>query len=144
DVALTPKKFAAAGGLAFSNSLHARDEKPSGTGGGTFTNGAWRTRDLNTLVRNSIQDASLANNQLTLPAGTYEVDARVPANGVSVHKAVLTTTSGSTLLVSAAASNVTGVTDDARIHGRIVLTEPTALEIRHWGSVTRANIGFGE
>ena len=29
--------------------IQIQDEKPSGTAGGTFTSGAWRTRDLNKL-----------------------------------------------------------------------------------------------
>src|SRR5690242_14620433 len=38
--------------------------------GGTFTSGAWRTRTLNEELRNTL-GASLASNQITLPAGSY-------------------------------------------------------------------------
>jgi hypothetical protein len=55
------------------------DEKGVGTGGGTFTSGAWRTRDLNTERYNGITGASLAANRITLPAGTYRVWANAPA-----------------------------------------------------------------
>ena len=42
--------------------LHIQDQKPQGTYGGTFTAGAWRTRDLNTVLTNTITGASLAAN----------------------------------------------------------------------------------
>ena len=51
--------------------LHMRDEKANGTQGGTFTSGSWYTRDLNTVVTNEINGASLSSNQFTLPAGDY-------------------------------------------------------------------------
>src|SRR5690606_4303762 len=37
--------------------------------------GAWTTAVLNTSVLNTIDDSSLASNKITLPAGTYKVDA---------------------------------------------------------------------
>ena len=61
------------------NLLHIRDEKAQNTAGGTFTSGAWRTRDLNTVKTNEITGASLAANQITLPAGTYWVEWSAPA-----------------------------------------------------------------
>ena len=53
--------------------LHVRDEKAANTPGGTFTASAWQKRDLNTVKTNQISGASLASNQITLPAGTYHV-----------------------------------------------------------------------
>lgn len=46
-----------------------QDQKSSGTDGGTFTSGAWRTRTLNTTVLNTIGAGfSLSSNQFTLAA----------------------------------------------------------------------------
>ena len=53
------------------NFLHVQDQKTQNTHGGDFTSGAWRTRDLNTVLTNTIPGASLASNQITLPAGKY-------------------------------------------------------------------------
>lgn len=39
--------------------LHVQDQKTSGTLGGTFTSGAWRTRDLNTELTNEITGGGL-------------------------------------------------------------------------------------
>lgn len=57
-----------------------RDEKASGTDGGSNTSGVWQTRDLNTEVYdpNSVVSA-LAANRFTLVAGQYVITTRVPA-----------------------------------------------------------------
>ena len=57
-----------------------RDEKASGTTGGTFTSGAWQTRDLNTEVVDTGNHASVATNQITLAAGTYRFRIVAPAH----------------------------------------------------------------
>lgn len=44
---------------------------------------AWGTRVLNSTSLNTIAGASLASNQITLPAGTYEVEAFAPAGALS-------------------------------------------------------------
>jgi len=53
-----------------------QDQKSSNTDGGTPTQDAWTTAVLNTSVVNTITDASLASNKITLPAGRYRVRAR--------------------------------------------------------------------
>jgi hypothetical protein len=55
------------------------DQKAQNTNGGTFTSGAFRTRDLNTTQINQITGASIASNQITLAAGTYLLQAAMPA-----------------------------------------------------------------
>ncbi len=59
--------------------LHVQDRKTTGVAGAAITSGAKRTRELTTAVTNEITDASLASNQITLPAGTYWVEALVTA-----------------------------------------------------------------
>jgi len=56
--------------------LIVQDQKSSNTDGGTPTTDAWTTAVLNTSVINTITDASLASNEITLPAGRYRVKAR--------------------------------------------------------------------
>lgn len=53
-----------------------QDQKSSNTDGGTATQDAWTTAVLNTSVVNTITNASLASNKITLPAGRYRVRAR--------------------------------------------------------------------
>ena len=54
------------------------DQKTSGTAGGTATEGAWTTRVLNTLYRNSGSLTTLSSNQFTLPEGEYYLTASAP------------------------------------------------------------------
>ena len=76
--------------------LHVQDEKASGVGGGSFSAGAWRTRDLNTVKVNQISGASLATNQVTLPAGTYFAQWSAPGYIIDRHQTKLRNVTDST------------------------------------------------
>ena len=82
-------KWAAAGGGSAPPFISIQDQKSSGTDGGTFTSGAWRTRTLNTLVNDGTGSVTLASSQITLPAGTYEAYIAAPAVDVDHHQARL-------------------------------------------------------
>lgn len=56
-----------------SASMLVVDEKASGVGGGAATIASWTTHALNTVKSNTISGAGLASNQITLPAGVYEI-----------------------------------------------------------------------
>jgi hypothetical protein len=62
-------------GTSTLKSFIVQDQKSSGTAGGTAVTSAWTTAVLNTSLSNSITGSSLASNKITLPAGTYEVEA---------------------------------------------------------------------
>jgi hypothetical protein len=66
--------------------LHITYEVASGTDGGSFLSGAYRTRPLNTVKTNEISGASLASNQITLPAGTYFITAELVTQAVGRQK----------------------------------------------------------
>jgi len=70
-------------------SVIVRDQKTSGTDGGTFTSGADRTRDLTTLVLNVGSIASLGSNQITLPAGTYYFEWDTQAKACDSHVSLI-------------------------------------------------------
>lgn len=126
------------------------DQKTSGTSGGTFTSGAWRTRDLNQLkTYGNISGVSLSGNQLTIPAGTYSVQASAPACNVDSHKTRLRNiTAGTTLSVgSTAQTSTSGASDyvqtDSVIHDVFTIAESTTLELQHISQSTFASNGFG-
>lgn len=78
-----------------------QDQKSNGTGGGTATTGSWFTRNLNTTVGvNSIDGASLASNEFTLPAGTYQVYGSVPGFLVSYFQTRIYNITDSSLLLN--------------------------------------------
>ena len=65
------------------------DEKASTADGGTFTSGAWRTRDLNTEIADPDGIVSISSNQFTLGAGTYLIKFSAPACQVNSHQTKL-------------------------------------------------------
>lgn len=56
-----------------------QDQATSGTTGPTYTAGGWRTVILDTEVIDTASIGSLSSNQVTLPAGSYEMYAVVSA-----------------------------------------------------------------
>ncbi len=128
--------------------LHVRDEKASGTDGGTFTSGAWRTRDLNTVKTNEISGASLSSNQITLPAGTYEVIGQGQGFRCNVHVTKLfdTTNTADLVIGSNAFSDASAVEysgNDSFLRGRFTLSAEAVLELQHRCLTTKSTIGFG-
>lgn len=125
------------------------DRKPQGTGGGTFTSGAWRTRDLNTLVFNPNSLASLSNNRFTLPAGTYCIDWDAPAQRVNRHKTRLYNYTNSTVVAYGTSEYATVPVDGLGTTSRscgttvITITRSTAFIIQHYCGVS-SSVGFGE
>lgn len=129
------------------------DVKASGAASGTFTSGAWRTRDLNTI--SSDPDSivvALAANQFTLAAGTYLIMARCPAYFVNSHQARLVDSGGTELLlghnnyayqITTTGSAYMVTSNDTFVIGKITLAVQTVLEIQHRCTTTYASVGFG-
>lgn len=126
-----------------------RDEKTSGTDGGTFTSGAWRTRDLNTIVVSGTTGVELDSNQLTLPGGTYRIDARAPAHFVNTHKARLQNiTDGTTVDEGSSEKSNDDTSQGESTQASIIRTQFTiatfkAFEIQHQCQTTTNTNGFG-
>lgn len=127
--------------------LHVRDEKASGTHGGTPTAGAWNTRTLNTVKTNEIAGASLAANVVSLPAGTYEVEAAAPAYRSDRHRLRLYDVTGAaTLVVGQSLYNDTtdNSATNSALRGRFTLAVTSNVRLDHWfSSATGAGLGFG-
>lgn len=135
-----------------SQYLHVRDEKASGTNGGAFTSGAWRTRDLNTVVGNTITGASLASNQITLPAGTYEVEGGAPhyqsaSGSVTQAKARLYSVTGAVQLATGPHTQINGTSAASQplstVRGRFTLSATSVVELQHYATQTKNTDGFG-
>ena len=126
--------------------VNVQDQKASGTNGGTFTSGADRTRDLNTMVSDSSGVASLASNQLTLPAGRWRYSILATAHACDMHQAFLYNATTSTTIqrgTTCRAGATVGASVPSSVAGVVTLTTPTVLEVRHRCQTTRATDGFG-
>jgi hypothetical protein len=121
------------------------DSKTSGTAGGASSAGA-QVRTLNTTIRNTITGASLASNQVTLPAGTYHVQASAPAFISDKHKvfwwdATNTTTTLSGTSEYSDATNV--IQTRSFLDGWFTASATTTYELRHYIQTARATNGLG-
>lgn len=142
---------ASTGGVAWANPAQGEVLKsivtysvPTSTDGGTFTSGAWQTRQLNTISGDAF--ASLAANQVTLAAGTYLVYGWAVANSVDKHIAKLyNVTDASDILIGSNASALAAGTEQTNsvIEGYFTIAGSKLIELRHRCQTTKATTGYG-
>ena len=125
------------------------ESQPSGTNGGTFTSGAWQTRNFNTNVGN-IPTAGLLFFFIILPAGTYWVRATAPAHIVATHQLRFqNATDAVTLVTGTCAEAARDLTPTraghtlAVLEGFFVLPSQKALTLEHQCTTSEAGDGFG-
>ena len=147
DANVTSPKLDALNKGRFENYLlHVQDQKAAGTNGGSFASGDWRTRDLNTVLTNEIAGASLAGNQITLPAGNYFIIASAPGLAVNAHRLKLRNiTDESDVLVGTTEYACAATLCEARsaVTGRFHLAAEKVLELQHICEKTKDGNGFG-
>lgn len=137
------------GGQGVIGYVLLKDIQTANTQGGGFTSGAWRTRVLNTESVDTGNDCSLASNQFTLTAGTYDIEASAPGVFVSDHQTRLyNTTDSATILAGTSeyapiVSSSDGSQTRSYVIGRFTIAASKALELQHRCSVTRNSNGFG-
>jgi hypothetical protein len=138
---------AVSGASGATTVMQVRDEKTSGTNGGTFTSGAWQTRDLNTTKLNTISGASLASNTVTLPAGTYVLHASCPAYSVGVNQTRLYNVTDSAVIAYGPGGYFGNATDkpmlSSQLRAAFTLAAQKDVRIEHQCQVTKATDGFG-
>jgi len=70
-------------GVPLANVVTIEDQKPKGTDGVLLVGGGWRTLDVNTIVFDIGNLATVASDQITLNAGTYMVICQAPIRDVN-------------------------------------------------------------
>lgn len=63
-----------------------KDERSTGSNGGSSSYSSWQNRDLNTINSTGGTSASLANNEITLSAGSYQITAISPGYRCGSHR----------------------------------------------------------
>ena len=122
------------------------DQKASGTLSGSFTSGAWRTRDVNTEISDADGIVSISANNFTLQAGTYTLEwsARVYFAGRSRSRCVNVTDSNSVVVTGTSSYTVSGTTDHSvGMISNLVISVASAFKIQHYCDTTKVNNGFG-
>ncbi len=132
---------------ALGSYLIVADEKTSGTGGGSSTTGSWVTRTLNTVRTNTISGASLSSNQITLPAGTYRINASAPGLRIANFSTRLRniTDSTDTLIGTSEQSEQSGAIVQSRSHivGTFTIAGTKAFEIQMQCGFAFGTVGYG-
>lgn len=125
--------------------IHVREQQASGTAGGTFTAGAWRTRVINTEVSDAGGFCSIASNQITLAAGTYIARVTAPAKQVSYHVCKLyNVTDGADVLIGVEAEDGgAAITTRSEAVGKFTIAAPKVFEVQHQCGATKATNGLG-
>jgi hypothetical protein len=134
--------------------FYIKDEKPSGTHGGDFPANIWITRDLNSIIINTIPGASLSANQITLPIGLYVFEWIAPAHAANtevgnVQSGLYNVTDGifekmgSSGSVSQGGSNTTADNPSFGYHILSVISTPKTFEIQHKCSSSAPTWGLG-
>lgn len=126
--------------------IRVSDVKAQNTNGGTFTGGAWRTRDVNTEDCDSANICSIAANQITLEPGTYECTISAPAMTVGAHQLRLYNITDAEVPagVTGTIENSSGYAQTrSTITGRFTITAQKTFEIQHYAVGSLATLGFG-
>ena len=142
-----------ASGTASGGIFIASDTKSNGTGGGNSVSGT-QTRTINTVTKNTIAGASLAGNQITLPAGEFLVYASATAYRCNAHQAWLTNVTDTTndIIGGTEYANATNlVSNRTFINGPLSLSGEKVFSMTHFtqtvgvsGLGSAASSGQGE
>jgi hypothetical protein len=130
----------------FANELlHVRDEKAGANGGDSIV--GVQVRTLNTIITNEITGASLSSNRITLPAGTYYIDAQAPAFFCGRHRIFLYNyTDSSNIIIGLhtySTGNTGGDVNHSFLYGRFTLTAQKEIELHHYTQVVKSSNGLG-
>ncbi|PAP96639.1 hypothetical protein CIT31_02605 [Mesorhizobium wenxiniae] len=119
------------------------EQKASATEGGTFTSGAWRTRDLNTEVLDPSSLVSIAANAFT-PTVAGWVEWSAPASNVGQHKTRLFNVTDATVAGVGSSEQSAGSADtQTRSFGGAPVVAGKAYRIEHQCTNTVATNGLG-
>lgn len=135
-------------GLLGKGYIMLQEQQATGVAGGTFTNGAWRTRAINTEVTDTGNHCTLSGNQFTLAAGTYRLGYTFGFGyAVGGHRIrLLNVTDGTTLLSggnTVANQDTFSVATSATMNGRFTIGASKVLELQHQCGLTKTVNGFG-
>lgn len=131
---------------AYEAYVYVRDKKAQNTPGGTFTQDAWQTRNINEEVADTGNNCSIAGNQITLEVGTYRCSIFAPGYKVDRHQAKLyniTDTADEIIGTSNYSDVANNVQTVSIVVGRFTITAQKTFEIQHQCVATQNGNGFG-
>ena len=141
-LALTGSVLSAGGGTF----LQARHTTTGNTDGGSSTSGSWQTRTLNTEATNDISGASLATNQITLPAGTYKISGtQILFRSDNVQSRFRNTTDNATVALGiiSRCGNTDSEHAEAFLQGRFTIAGTKVFELQYYANGSNSGNGLG-
>ena len=145
DGSVTPSKQTALANPFASQLLHVRDEKAGANGGSCIAGNQVRT--LNTIITNEITGASLSSNRITLPAGTYYIDAQAPGFFCGRHRIFLYNyTDSSNIIIGLQTFSQTSSGTDVNhsfLYGRFTISGQKEIELQHSTQIAKSSNGLG-
>jgi len=113
--------------------------------GGSLGDGSWQTRPLNTEDIDSGGHGSLASNQITLVAGTYEFFASAQGYAVSAHQLRLYNATDAAAIAYGVQAKAVAEPygTNAMVQGRFTIAASKAIELQHRGGAIQVTVGMG-
>ena len=130
----------------FSSYAIIEEQQAHDTHAGTFTQGAWQKRLLNTEVADPDSIVSISSNQFTLQAGTYLLKWSAPARDLTHHQTrIYNSTDSSVVRYGSSEYTDTNHMDQTSSNGvgRVTIAGAKAFELQHYGHNTTSTTGFG-
>ena len=136
------------GAKAFTSYAVIVDQKNQNTESGTFTSGAWQTRDLNTESFDPDGIVSISSNKFTLAAGSYLIVWSAPCYKVDKNQTRLYDVTNSSAGAGFKGSvEHAGTTTAIQVRStgamRVSPSGSNEYRIEHKSAATRADNGFG-
>lgn len=131
-------------GTSLTPMIHVREESAAGAGPATsVTQNTWVKRAFNTVRTNSVTGASLANGQITLPAGTYDYEGNAAGTGCAQHQARLVNVTDNIVASELGTTEYTdsSITTRSVVTGRFVLASTKVFELQHRASSASGSFG---
>ena len=132
-------------GQVVTGFIHVVDQKGSTSDGGSNATGT-ATRTLNTVKTNTIPGASLSSNRVTLPAGTYLIDASCQNYRTQRSRAILYNfTTSSEISLGQSFDTATSGAPAVQCTVKHIATfgTTTQLELRNYTSASNSGDGLG-
>jgi glucose/arabinose dehydrogenase len=137
-----------ADGVAATSTTFAifNETQASTTQGGSSVSGSLQKRTLNTTVINTITGCSIASSVITLPAGTFLVEANAPFLQSVFAKIILRNTTASTNAIIGLSAYVSSAEDAVYmglLSGTVTTTASTNFELQYQVHTSKATQGLG-
>lgn len=122
------------------------ETQANGTDGGSAVATTWTTRVLNTTVINGITGASLATNQVTLPAGTYVATVFSPLRNTNLTKIRLYNVTDASITAIGQNVNIdssASVGAVATLQAQFTIAASKAFAVQYYCQSSAATFGLG-